>query len=138
MLHLIECLDSEIMSASIRLQMQNLNFLPSTTPTGILGSLSTSDMSLAIESISTMFLKEYAVLDAILNDLRLDLPFETLSVYIITWRVHPHLDDVFVESLREKLKLFDQIISSRWEGARWNLFVHFHSATASVAAQAPS
>jgi len=94
--------------------MQNLT-LSSISPNSMLQTAPCSalDMSLAVDQIATMFLKELAVKDAIVSDLRMNLPAETLSVYITTWKVKPHLDELFIESLKEKLKLFDQVISAR-------------------------
>ena len=94
--------------------MQNLMLSNAASPTELLGAaVSPLDMSLAVDNIATMFMKEFGVKDAILNDLRLNLPSETLAVYLTTWRVRPHIEELFIEIFKEKLKLYDQITSSR-------------------------
>jgi hypothetical protein len=66
-----------------------------------------------IDRVSTMLLKEYAVKEAIVGDLREDLASTTLSTYLTTWKSKPHLDEDFIEKFKQTLAVSEQIQRSK-------------------------
>jgi hypothetical protein len=102
----------EVIAASLRLQsanlemIQNMAMLPSDGTT-----LSPPEMSIFVDLVSSMLLKEYAVKEAIIQDLKLETSPSVLSTYLTVWTTRPHLDEIAVELMKERLAVHDQTVS---------------------------
>lgn len=73
------------------------------------------DLPIMIDSIHMMMLREYDVRHTIINDLKVETPPQTLSIYITTLKAQPFTDESLIEEYRTKLALYDQIQLNRFK-----------------------
>lgn len=76
-------------------------------------TVSPVDMSEFIDELSAMFLQEFSTKNSIVADLKLESPISVLSTYNTTWCAKPHIDELKIEAMKERLKVHDQAIMER-------------------------
>lgn len=76
-------------------------------------SVSQVEMSEFIDSVAAMFLHEFTIKHLMVNDLHLETPMAVLSTYHTTWCAKPHINELKVEEMKERLKVHDQVIVER-------------------------